>query len=52
MYIYFCHGNSRRDWHGNVLEIFNVFGVGGIDLLTYCCEFVRNTAAPHITRMK
>ncbi len=27
----FCHDNSRRDWHGNVRDNVNVFGLGGID---------------------
>ncbi len=34
-YIYFCHDNSRRDWHGNEHDNVNVFGLGGIDLLHY-----------------
>ncbi len=35
--LYFCHDNSRRDWHGNVHDNVNVFGLGGIDLLRCCC---------------
>ncbi len=35
--VYFCHDNSRRDWHGNVHDNVNVFGLGGIDLLRCCC---------------
>ncbi len=34
----FCHDNSRRDWHGNVHDNVNVFGLGGIDLLRCCCD--------------
>ncbi len=63
----FCPDNSRNDWHGNVHDNVNVFGLGRIDLLhcccgrastetcycdtstTCCCEYVRNTAAAHIT---
>ncbi len=33
----FCHDNSLRDWHGNVHDNVNIFGLGGIDLLHYCC---------------
>ncbi len=33
----FCHDNSRRDWHGNIHDNVNVFGLGGIDLLRCCC---------------
>ncbi len=33
----FCHDNSRRDWHVNVHDNVNVFGLGGIDLLRCCC---------------
>ncbi len=32
----FYHGNSQRDWHGNVHDNVNVFGLGGIDLLRCC----------------
>ncbi len=28
---------SRRDWHGNVHDNVNVFGLGRIDLLRCCC---------------
>ncbi len=69
IYIYththICHDNSRRDWHGNVHDNVNIFGLGGIDLhtaaaaftrlatanisTTCCCEHVRNTAAANIT---
>ncbi len=63
----FCPDNSRNDWHDNVHDNVNVFGLGRIDLLhcccgrastetcycntstTCCCEYVRNTAAAHIT---
>ncbi len=61
IYIYICHDNSRRDWHGNVHDNVNVFGLARIDLLlrqsmdrdlllpihpqTFCCEHVRYTAA-------
>ncbi len=34
--VYFCHDNSQRDWHGNVHDSVNVFGLGGIDLLRCC----------------
>ncbi len=34
--IYFCDDNSRRDWHGNVHDNVNVFGLGGIYLLRCC----------------
>ncbi len=30
------HDNSRRDWHGNVYDNVNVFGLGRIDLLRCC----------------
>ncbi len=33
IYIYFCYDNSQRDWHCNVHENVNVFGLGGIDLV-------------------
>ncbi len=36
--VYFCHDNSRRDWHGNVHDNVNVFGLGRIDLLRCCCD--------------
>ncbi len=47
----FCHDNSQRDWHGNVHDNVNVFGLGGIDLLRFCgrastetcyCQYVHN----------
>ncbi len=36
--MYFCHDNSRRDWHGNVHNNVNVFGLGRTDLLRCCCR--------------
>ncbi len=36
-YLYFCHDNSRGDWHDNVYDNVNVFGLGGIGLLHCCC---------------
>ncbi len=47
----FCHDNSQRDWHGNVHDNVNVFGLGGIDLLRCCgrantetcyCQYIHN----------
>ncbi len=40
IYIYFCYDNSQRDWHCNVHENVNVFGLGGIDQLRCCCARV------------
>ncbi len=37
--IHLCHNNSRRDWHGNVHDIVNMFDLGGINLL--CCCYMR-----------